>query len=49
MTDVMGAGMLRGWVSIWSMELVALFATVVLLLCVVAALEVVANIRGAGR
>jgi hypothetical protein len=45
----MGAGMLRGWVNIWSLDLVALSAAVVLLLFVVAVVDVVATIRGNGR
>jgi hypothetical protein len=45
----MGAGMLRGWVMIWNMELLLLSAAVVLLLGAVAVVEVVASIRGGGK
>lgn len=42
----MGAGMLRGWVTMWNMELMVLLAVVALLLGLVAVMEVVASIRG---
>ena len=49
MNDAMGAGMLRGWVMLWSMELIALLAAIVLVLGAAALVEVVTSIRKDGR
>jgi hypothetical protein len=44
----MGAGMLRGWVMLWNMGLIALLAAIVLVLGAVALAEVVTSIRRDG-
>jgi len=49
MNDAMGAGMLRGWVMLWNIELTALLAAIVLVLGAVALVDVVASIRKDGR
>ena len=49
MNDAMGAGMLRGWVMLWSIELTALLAAILLALGAVALVEVVTSIRKGGR
>jgi hypothetical protein len=48
MNDAIGAGMLRGWVMLWSMGLTALLAAVVLV-GALALVEVAASIRRDGR
>ena len=49
MNGAIGAGMLRGWVMLWSIELTALLAAIVLALGAVALVEVVTSIRKDGR
>ena len=48
MNDAMGAGMLRGWVMLWNIELTALLAAIVLVFGAVALVEVVTSIRKDG-
>ncbi len=45
----MGAGMLRGWVMLWNMELTWLLAGTVLAASAGALVEIVAAIRGRRR
>ena len=45
----MGAGMLRGWVMLWNIELAALLAAIVLVLGAIALVEVVTSICKDGR
>jgi len=49
MNDAMGAGMLRGWVMLWNIELAALLAAIVLVLGAIALVEVVTSICKDGR
>ena len=49
MNGAMGAGMLRGWVMLWSIELIALLAASSWSLGAVALVEVVTSICKDGR